>query len=75
MEKNSWFTARYCINQLNIKLKVRGVGGGGGGVGGVKHSWFYFNHENHEDISPRKFPAIQYYRISVIARIVDRERI
>ena len=24
----------------------------------VKHSWFYSNHKNHEDISPQKFPAI-----------------
>ena len=35
-------------SQLNDKIKSLWV----------KHSWFYFDHENHEDISPLKFPAI-----------------
>ena len=38
------------LSQLNHKIKSSWV----------KHSWFYSNHKNHEDISPLKFPAIRY---------------
>ena len=49
MEKNSLVYSSV-PSQLNHKIKSSWV----------KH---YSNHENHEDISPRKFPAIQYFSI------------
>ena len=51
VEKNLWFRARCRLNYVDDKIKSSWV----------KHSWFYSSHENHEDISPRKFPAIRYF--------------
>ena len=49
MEKNS-LVYSLVPSQLNHTIKSSWI----------KHSWFYSNHENHENSSPRKFPAIQY---------------
>ena len=48
------------LSQLNHKIKSLWV----------KHSWFYLNYENHENISPRKFPAIWYVYESLIVNVM-----